>query len=416
MSSGEAGGLFKLYVGHACAQMSAGLLFLAVPLLALDLARSPALLAGAGAAYAGGGILLSPIAGSVADSMNRRTLLIAATLAKVALAASLPLVLVLANRPAGAALFIAGAFLLGGAASFYLSTVHTLLPSLVIGPDLQSANAVMFVITNASIFVGPALAGLMSSVVGITWTFELSAVVGFPAAAAFAALRIPDHGTMTAPGYRSLAGRTWDGFVFTWRSQLLRQLLVLWFSAFVGAGSLIELLVYRVSAELRAPAGTVGLVVAGAASGGLVGPALLRALVSRRRRAADRPLGGHGIVLAAAPLLGFLYLGMAVLSSPLPLALLGAASQAVIAVGVVRSITMAQHTTPNVLLGRVTSAALLVEQTAVLVALGLMGWLTALWGASFAFAVLGAELLVLGGAASLTMARMAEGWLARQKV
>lgn len=404
-SSAESRGVRTLYVGHSCAQLSAGLLFLAVPLLALDLARSPALLAGAGAAYAGAGILLSPIAGSVADSTSRRALLSTATLVRAVLAASLPLVLVLGHRPAGAALFIAGAFLLGGAASFYLSTVHSLLPALVGDGDLQSANAVMFVITNGSIFVAPALAGLLSSVVGIAWTFELSAVMGVPAAVAFAALHTPEARAVTGPSYPSLAGRTWEGFAFTWRSRLLRHLLVLWFVAFVGAGSLIELLVYRVNGELRASAGAVGLVVAGAASGGLIGPALVRGLSSRRRRQPEGRRLGRGIVLAVAPVLGCLYLGMATLDGPVPLALLGAAAQAIIAIGVVRSITLAQQATPNVLLGRVTSAALLVEQTAVMAALGLMGWLAALRGASFAFAVLGAELIILGGAAGLTMVR-----------
>lgn len=299
---------------------------------------------------------------------------------------------------------VAASFAIGASAAFYQSTVHTVPPLLVRAPDLQRINATVFVLSNASVVVGPAIAGALWSRVGSSATFEVSAATGLLSAVAFLGVRTSPSGAAGSAGRPGAVRLAVEGLMYVWRSPIVRPLLALWFLVFIATGSLAELLVYRLNAELRAPATTAGFVLAAAATGAVVGPALMGAR-RRRMRTSAGAVPSLAVVFMAAPAVGVTYLAMSLLNEPVGLAVLAAIAQGLIAAGVVRSITVVQTTTPDVLLGRVTSIALAAEQAAVMLGLVLMGVLTAVGGTSLTLEVFGAMLLIGGGSSALAMAR-----------
>jgi MFS family permease len=130
-----------------------------------------------GSASAVGGALVarllptiaSPLAGVVADRVDRRVVLVASDLAR----AVLVLGLVFARDLATIYVLV---FLMGLARTVFNPTVRAAFPSVVGGGDLTRANALISGTFSTSIMVGPALGGLLVATVGVDVAFVLDAV------------------------------------------------------------------------------------------------------------------------------------------------------------------------------------------------------------------------------------------------
>jgi len=130
-----------------------------------------------GSASAVGGALVarllptiaSPLAGVLADRIDRRLVLVASDLAR----ALLVLGLVFARDLATIYVLV---FLMGLARTVFNPTVRAAFPSVVGGGDLTRANALISGTFSTSIMVGPALGGLLVASVGVDAAFLADAV------------------------------------------------------------------------------------------------------------------------------------------------------------------------------------------------------------------------------------------------
>ncbi|CAA9459354.1 MAG: Uncharacterized MFS-type transporter [uncultured Rubrobacteraceae bacterium] len=130
-----------------------------------------------GSASAVGGALVarllptiaSPLAGVLADRVDRRVVLVASDLAR----AVLVLGLVFARDLATIYILV---FLMGLARTVFNPTVRAAFPSVVGGGDLTRANALIGGTFSASIMVGPALGGLLVASIGVDAAFLADAV------------------------------------------------------------------------------------------------------------------------------------------------------------------------------------------------------------------------------------------------
>ena len=130
-----------------------------------------------GSASAVGGALVarllptiaSPLAGVIADRVDRRIVLVASDLAR----AVLVLGLVFARDLATIYVLV---FLMGLARTVFNPTVRAAFPSVVGGGDLTRANALIAGTFSTSIMVGPALGGLLVASIGVDAAFLADAV------------------------------------------------------------------------------------------------------------------------------------------------------------------------------------------------------------------------------------------------
>jgi MFS family permease len=130
-----------------------------------------------GSASAVGGALVarllptiaSPLAGVLADRVDRRVVLVASDLAR----AVLVLGLVFARDLTAIYVLV---FLMGLARTVFNPTVRAAFPSVVGGGDLTRANALIAGTFSTSIMVGPALGGLLVASIGVDAAFLADAV------------------------------------------------------------------------------------------------------------------------------------------------------------------------------------------------------------------------------------------------
>ncbi len=128
--------------------------------------------------------LASPVAGVLADRLDRRVVLVASDLARAVLA----LGLVFARD---VAVIYALVFLMGLARTLFNPTVRAAFPSVVGEGDLTRANSLISATFSISITVGPALGGLLVATVGVDTAFVLDAVTYLISAAFLSRIALP---------------------------------------------------------------------------------------------------------------------------------------------------------------------------------------------------------------------------------
>ena len=146
--------------------------------------------------------IASPLAGVIADRVDRRIVLVASDLAR----AVLVLGLVFARDLATIYILI---FLLGLARTIFNPTVRAAFPSVVGGGDLTRANALIAGTFSTSIMVGPVLGGLLVASIGVDAAFLADAVTYLISAILLSTVPLP---------YPSRESEEEEGFVRELRS------------------------------------------------------------------------------------------------------------------------------------------------------------------------------------------------------
>ena len=155
----------------------------AMVILVVELSRS---------ASAGGGLLVarllptlaSPLAGVLADRLDRRAVLVACDLARAALVFG-------AVFARDLAVLYAISFLMGAARTVFNPTIRAAFPSVVGGGDLTRANALISGTFSVSFTVGPALGGLLVATVWVEAAFVLDAATYLVSAAFLSRVSMP---------------------------------------------------------------------------------------------------------------------------------------------------------------------------------------------------------------------------------
>lgn len=139
-------------------------------------------------------LLFPPLGGILADRGDRRKLLLIGVIAAAAITATLATFVRLSHIRAWHILIMV--FLLGSAFSMYFTARQSTIPNLVAREDLLNALSLDFAGASAMRILGPSLAGVLISLVGIGHCFYLQTVGYLLALLAFSRLRLQFGGSV----------------------------------------------------------------------------------------------------------------------------------------------------------------------------------------------------------------------------
>ena len=284
-----------------------------------------------------------PFVGALADRYPRERVLLLAYLSRsLALAAS-----------AAAALgkLPAAVFALAGVVTVVSSISRpcewSLRAALARTPhELAATNVAGSMVEGVSVFVGPALAGILLAKTSPGVVFLVTAQLSLAGGIALSSLRVYTRlEPVTSPGVRVLARESLQGVKEVARERDLRLLFALFFGQTITRGALNVLIVVAAIRLLHMGDPGVGYLNSAFGVGNLVGAFAAFALVARRRLAAP---AGFGLILWAAPL-AFVALVPHPIAALIFLAIPGLGN------GVldVAALTLLQRITPTRLHGRV---------------------------------------------------------------
>lgn len=149
-------------------------------------------------------LLFSTFGGMLADSFDRKKLLIALTAAQGVGSFALGF-LAFAESPSEVGL-VAVVFAIGTANALYAPVFSAILPVLVPRRDIAGAISLNSVQMNASRVVGPAIGSVLYASIGAGWVFQLNAVSYLAVIFVLLRVALPDPPDAGATGWRRLVG------------------------------------------------------------------------------------------------------------------------------------------------------------------------------------------------------------------
>ncbi|MEU8587501.1 MFS transporter [Streptomyces sp. NPDC048664] len=327
---------------------------IALPLLVLEATGSVARMGLLTAVGGAASVLAAVFAGVVVDRVDRRRLLIACDLARMALYGLIPLVWL-----AGPRIWLLYLVLpLCEAVGMLFSVAYvTAVRSLVDTERITAANGRLNATAAAAGVAGPVCAGFVAAVAGPAMAVAVDAVSFGVSALCLTFLRFtptarPGSGTEGETAGATGATGLWrdllTGVAFLMRHPVLRALTgLLTVFCFLELG-LTDLVIYHLKHDLGQNDGAVGTVLAVAALGGITG-SLLVARIRRR-------LGFGPTWAAAMAVCGCAISGIGWARNLPSVAVLAALLLTGAAISGACSMSLRQQVTPEHLLGRVTSA------------------------------------------------------------
>jgi Na+/melibiose symporter-like transporter len=344
-----------LWIGEAISSLGDQFALIALPWLALVLTGSPLALGGALALMAVPRALLMIVGGVSVDRFSPRLVMLGSNAVRL-VAVSIIGLLVLAGA-AQLWMLYAFALVFGVADAFFFPAQTSIVPELVEGEQLQRANGIVQGTAQATVLVGPAVAGVVIAALGAGSSGASDGGIGVALlidAATFLAslvtlwlIRPRAH---TAQEHGSILEAIREGVRFVWRSPGLRAVIVLNL-----AGNLFIVGPFEVGmpfiAYSRLPEGAAafGLVMAAFGGGSLLGLILASILP------APRPSRLGPVVMATLAIAG---LGVAAVAQVhttiLAILVIGAAGTA-LGAGNLLGLTWIQGRIPPELMGRVMS-------------------------------------------------------------
>jgi MFS family permease len=216
----------KAMAASGFANLADGVFQVALPLLAVQLTRSPLLIAGITVAARLPWLLLSLVAGALADRLDRRQTMVRVNLVRTVLLGGLALAVAadLATLP----MLYAVALLLGTAETLFDTSAQSLLPALVPREALTRANSRLYAVELvANVFVGPPLGGLLAGV-ALAMAFGLPAAAYLAGAGCLALVAGSFRPAGAGPaGSTRLRDDIAEGVRFLWGNPVLRTLAVM---------------------------------------------------------------------------------------------------------------------------------------------------------------------------------------------
>ena len=340
-----------MWAGMTISLVGDGIFLVAMAWQAYELWNAPAALSLVGVGMTIPTIAFLLPAGILSDRLERRSLMLAADMARALIIGALA-VLSLAGQLTFWELVVIVA-LYGVATAFFTPAFEAIVPDIVPASDLAAANALdQFVRPIAFRLAGPALGGVLVAAVGTGGAFAVDAASFLASAVAVLLMRPPAY--RRSEHVRSSVGALKEGFEFVrgrvwlWGTLLSATIA---FLAFMGPAEV--LLPYLVKNELDASAGDLGLVFA-AGGVGAVGAALI--MGQRGHPSRDVTFMYAMWTLATLAVAGY---GLATASWQLMLACL--TFNALETAGTIVWATIKQRHVPGSMLGRVSSLDWLVS-------------------------------------------------------
>lgn len=300
-----------LWAGVGITNLADGVVKLTLPLVAVSMTDSPALVAGITLANTLPWLLFSLPAGVLADRVDRRRLIMASTVVRALILAVL-VAGFLADALPLAGLY-AGALALGIAEVFTDTTRMSVVPMVVPRNRMESAYAKLTATeTVANEFIGPPLGGLLAAA-GLAVALGAGGIGYAGALLALALMTGPYRSNRhpgSAPSASGLRGDIREGVRYVWRERVLRTLLLV-----AGAASgcwaawMSVIVVYAVApGPLDLSRSEYGLLIGALGVGGVLGASVAPALTRR--------LGRPVVLTASMACFAVLLAAPAISSSP----------------------------------------------------------------------------------------------------
>jgi MFS family permease len=337
---------WRLWTASAGSNLADGIFWIALPLLAIRLTDSPALVAGVAIASRLPWLLFALVAGALADRLDRRRTMILVDLFRAGLLGALALATAagVANLP----LLYLVAFALGVAETLFDTSAQSIMPNLVEGEQLSKANGRLYAVElTMNQFVGPPLGGFLAAI-AIGAAFGTGAAAYLLAAASLLLIRGSFRPVREGPPTR-LHEDIAEGLRYLLGHRLLRVLAIM-----VGIGNLSSTAAFSVFVLYAVEPGPLGLdevafglMTTALAVGSLVGSFLVERL--------ERLLGRANLL--AVSMVSFAATVIApVLTTNVPLiALIWVVTGAIGIAWNVITVSLRQKIVPDALLGRVNA-------------------------------------------------------------
>lgn len=384
-------GFLLVWGGQLVSTVGARATATALPLLVLALTGSAAD-AGLVGAFGSLPLLLAPaVAGPLVDRWDRRRTMLVCELVTALALAAVPLTAVLGALTLSQ--LAATAFVQSAASVFFGIAEHAALPLLVPAAQLQAAVAQNEAKGQGAGLAGPPLAGVLFAV-GRTVPFLADAVTSLAAACGLLLLRQNLRAEAPETTGESMWREAGRGLAWVWRQRFVRTVTALIAAGNFAFQALVLLLVLLAHDHGTGSEG-IGLMLGVYAGGGLVGALAAGRLLPHLRPGAV--LTGAFWLWAAVPA------ALLLTRDPLLMGVIAGVGAFAGPLWNVVVITRVTALVPNDLLGRVTSAALLVANGAVPLASLAAGCLAAAVGTTATLALLAAATLATAIAAQAAL-------------
>lgn len=336
-----------LWASTGVSNIADGIGMVALPLLAAQITRDPALIAGIAAAQRLPWLLFTLISGVLVDRLDRRVLQRTTNLARALIFALLGAMLFfnIASLPL---LFLA-AFLLGIAETFFDNAAFALLPAVVVRNQLERANGRIYTTqTVANEFIGPPVGGGLFAIFGAAPLLLNALVYGFSALLVHQLRGSFRAVAATGSTQVSLRHEIAEGLRWFLHHKLLHALGIK--AAFEHGcwAATMALLVLVVQERMELDATAYGILLAAGASGGVIGGLVASRMIAR--------IGAGGAAMLNLVLQAGAYFGIALSTDPVVIALMLAIMSFTGSIGGVVGSSFRQAIIPAQLMGRVTSA------------------------------------------------------------
>ncbi|WP_165777666.1 MFS transporter [Amycolatopsis antarctica] len=346
-----------LWLSTACSGLADGVYLMVLPLIALTLTTSPALIAGVRVAQTAAGLIFGLAVGVLVDRFDRRKLIIYAGAIRGAAMAGLAAAIAL-DALTLPLVFVA-AFVIGTAECVSDTAGQAIVPMVVERDGLRRANGRIYgtqTVTNDFVGapLGAALLGLSTVVAVLTpaGLYLIAAVALLPLAGRFTA--VAESGTPT-----TVMQEMWAGVKSLWDNVVLRRIAMYGaISNFTNSAFFAVFILFAVggTSAMGLSSFQYGLLLTAAAAGAVSGASL----ADRVCRSLSPRVVLTGVVLA----LGLCFATPVLTSSPPLVALVLAASGFVTAIGGVMTVSLRQTLAPANLIGRVAAGSRLLSLAA----------------------------------------------------
>ncbi|MEO8273513.1 MAG: MFS transporter [Chloroflexota bacterium] len=344
-----------LWLGEAVSALGDQFALIALPWLALVLTGSPLALGGVMAVMAVPRVLLMLIGGVSVDRFSPRRVMLGSNAVRLVAVAMLGLVVL-----AGAAqlwMLYAFALVFGVADAFFFPAQTSIVPELVEPAQLQRANGIVQGTAQASVLVGPALAGVViaaagaggsaTNTTGIGIALLLDAVTFLASLGTLLLIAARPHAAQAHP---SIVESIREGVRFVWRSPGLRAIILVSLSANLFIVGPFEVgMPYIAYSRLPEGAAAFGIILAAFGGGSLLG------LVVGSVLPTPRPSRFGPTVVLTLVVAGLGVGAIAAVHTTILAALLTAIAGTALGYGNLLGITWIQGRIPPELMGRVMS-------------------------------------------------------------
>jgi MFS family permease len=337
---------FRLVLGgQSVSALGDAITMTALPLIVVALTGSGVAMGTVGVLQTLPNLLFGLPAGALADRWDRRRMVIGADLGRALLTALVPLSYLLGWDTMTVILLVV--FPMACLQVLFLAAWTSMMPALVGRDQMARASGWTEAVLSIAFIIGPAIAGLLVTIIGAPATLLLDAVSFAISAAAMTLVhrRLRAERTGTQP---HLGRDVLEGMRYLVRQPTLRVMVGFAGLISIATAPLTNVVIFYLAVDRSAGSDVVGIVLALYSLGYLLG-ALAASRLAKAR------LGR--VMLLSNGLSGLALIGFAVIDVPLVQGLLAVAGGLGQALWLVPYITLRSTITPDRLLGRVSATA-----------------------------------------------------------